>query len=586
MAQINRSNDLVAGRNSIRNKMLRVVLPLIVIPFLVAGILDAMIAKQASDEFTKWNQKQKELDILFLSETGTFRGFTRLDAFGGTGMSPPDRTVQDAVRGPVGVIRRVPDPKAHLRESLVKFYEGMNQPFELYRSIRFIASNGTEVAAVEEGLFYENNTDWSGAPIFTTVSQMKPGQIHSTQSDGLMTYATPVYDDFNRDDQYTKDEFRGIILTTFTSSFKQFDEVAWKAAILAISAVCIALIFTGILIARRIHHVTQPIADLVKATRNLSEGTYPDLIAYHGEDEVGILARNFDAMVESLKKRTLERDQVTERLKDLNKNLEQMVMERTRELEKANISLIKASEHKTQFLANMSHELRTPMNAIIGFTELLKDGVYGEISPKIVEIVEKILRNGRHLLAMINDVLDLTKIEAGQMEIHRAAFSAHDLIDTVTANISALAEQKGLSVVKDVAEGIPTAYGDEKRINQVLWNLLSNAIKFTEKGEIGIGVRKQDDMLQFYVSDTGIGIPEDKVDGIFEEFTQADATHTRQYGGTGLGLAIAKKIIHLHGGRIWVESRPGEGSVFHFSLPAEKAGEESSPSENASPKEG
>lgn len=468
---------------------------------------------------------------------------------------------------------------------LLNFYTGRNKHIDFYRSIRFIAYNGEEVAAVEDGRLRKEEKDRSEDPMFKAVSQMSPGEIYTVQSDALNTYATPIYSDINNDGQYSSEEFLGVVSTTFTSVFGEIKEIALKTAFLATGAVCLALIFTGILIAKRIDRVTRPIGDLAEATRKLAEGEVPELISYRGDDEVGILAQNFDEMVGNLKKRTEERDQYGARLQELNKNLEQIVEMRTRELEQANEALKAASEHKTLFLANMSHELRTPMNAILGFAELLKDGIYGDISAKIMEIVEKIQKNGKHLLAMINDVLDLTKIEAGRIEIHRTPFSVASCIDTVITNTDSLARKKGLRVIKDLQEGVLTGYGDEKRINQVLWNLLSNAIKFTEQGEIHIGASRKADSLHFQVSDTGIGIPEGKLERIFEEFTQVDDSHTRQYGGTGLGLAIARKLVELHGGQIWVESKVGNGSTFHFSLPMVEAGDGSPKEERIIPKE-
>ena len=561
-------------RNSIRNRMLRVVLPLIVIPFFVAGVIDVMIAKKATKEFTIWHLKQKELDILFLAETPVFRNFALLRK----GIEPSGRPMPMAMEMRSAMGRSVSLEKSaevRMENFLLSFFAGRNKHLDFYRSIRFIAYSGEEVAAVEEGRLRKEVKDRSEDPMFSAVSQMSPGEIYAVQSNALNTYATPVYFDINEDGQYSNEEFLGVISTTFTSVFEEIKEIALKTAFLATGAVCLALIFTGILIAKRINRVTRPIGDLAEATRKLAEGEDPELITYRGDDEVGILAQNFDDMVGNLKKRTEERDQYGVRLQELNKNLEQIVEMRTRELEQANEALKAASEHKTLFLANMSHELRTPMNAILGFTELLKDGIYGDISPKIMEIIEKIQKNGKHLLAMINDVLDLTKIEAGRIEIHKAPFSVASCVDTVITNTGALAKQKGLQVMKDLQEGVLMAFGDEKRINQVLWNLLSNAIKFTAQGEINIVVSRETSSLHFQVSDTGIGIPEEKLDSIFDEFTQVDASHTRQYGGTGLGLAIARKLVELHGGKMWVESAVGEGSKFHFSLPLEEAGDKS-----------
>jgi signal transduction histidine kinase len=550
--------------------MLKMVLPLIAIPFCAAGVINFMIASKAYHGFIKWHLNQKELDILFLSETPIYRNYVRIWRASRNKMPMMKDLGGMMGMGPMGMSEK---PLDRMKQFLLNFYEGRNKPFRFYQAIRFIGDNGIEVAVVKDGRILENLKDQSEKPIFKTASQMSRGEIHSVRSNGLITYATPVYVDFNNDGNYSRAEFLGVVSTTFTSSIREIKKVAGQIAIFATFMMLLAICLTGFLIAKKVKWVTKPIGELVRATRNLAEGKEPELIKYRGDDEVGVLAKNFDEMVKRLRVRTEERDRTAEKLEDLNKNLEQIVEMRTQELAQANEALTAASEHKSQFLANMSHELRTPMNAILGFTELLKDGIYGDLSSKTMEIIDKIQKNGQHLLDMINDVLDLTKIEAGRIEIRKASFSVRSCIETVIANTTALANQKGLKVIPDIPEDLPTAYGDEKRVNQILWNLLSNAIKFTEKGDIGIGARAEDKALHFWVSDTGIGIPTEKLGRIFEEFTQVDSSHTRQYGGTGLGLSIAKRLVELHGGRIWVESEVEKGSVFHFTL-SHKSGED------------
>ncbi len=555
-------------KNSIRKQMLRVVLPLMAIPLLVAGAINFKIAKEASDEVTGWHLKQSELDVLLLSETPIFGEYMRLK----NGLQPQIPVQSDQM---MGMMRRAHPMKVkrtleRMQEFLLNFFEGRNKPFPSYRSLRFIGHDGKEVVVVEDGRLLERSEDRSEEPIFKEASQIAKGRIFSKGSEDFMTYATPVYTDFNSDGSFAKDEFLGVITTTFTSVFTMTRTASRHIAGWATSMMCLALALTGFLIAKKVKGVTNPIRELVKATRNLAEGKVPELVGHRGDDEVGILAQTFDEMVEHLGKRTEERDQYAAKLEELNRNLEQIVEMRTQELAIANEDLKAASKHKSQFLANMSHELRTPMNAILGFTELLRDGVYGELSPKMLEIIEKIQKNGQHLLAMINDVLDLTKIEAGRIEIHSAPFPVIGCVETVIANTAALAGQKALEVAMDIPEGLPMVLGDEKRVNQILWNLLSNAIKFTQEGEIKIGVRKEDEFLHFWVSDAGIGISKDDLDKIFGEFTQIDGSHTREYGGTGLGLAIAKRLVELHGGRIWAESEEGKGSTFHFSLKYEE----------------
>ena len=237
-----------------------------------------------------------------------------------------------------------------------------------------------------------------------------------------------------------------------------------------------------------------------------------------------------------------------------------------REIEQKSHELQIASQHKSQFLANMSHELRTPLNAILGYTELIVDQIYGQVPDKIRDVLERVQKSGRHLLGLINDVLDLSKIEAGQLSLSLSDYSLQDAVQSAVTSVESLAKEKGLRLTVDVASKLPVGRGDERRIVQVLLNLVGNAIKFTEAGEVAVRV-SAGDVFRVSVSDTGPGIPEIQHERIFEEFQQVDGSSTRTKGGTGLGLAIAKKIIELHGGRIWVESVVGKGSTFTFSLP-------------------
>jgi signal transduction histidine kinase len=243
-----------------------------------------------------------------------------------------------------------------------------------------------------------------------------------------------------------------------------------------------------------------------------------------------------------------------------NARLFREVEEKGRELEIAN-------KHKSEFLANMSHELRTPLNAILGYTELILDNIYGDISEKIREVLERLEINGRHLLGLINDVLDLSKIEAGQLTLSFNEYSMGEAVQTVFTSVEALAAEKKLELKVAVPSDLTTGRGDEQRIVQVLLNLLGNAIKFTDEGEVRLEVSVSNETFLVSVSDTGPGISEADQKKIFEEFHQADGSSTRQKGGTGLGLSISKRIVEMHGGRIWVESTLGKGSTFRFTLP-------------------
>jgi len=236
------------------------------------------------------------------------------------------------------------------------------------------------------------------------------------------------------------------------------------------------------------------------------------------------------------------------------------IQEKSRQLEEA-------SQHKSQFLANMSHELRTPLNAILGYTELMADGAYGEPSEKMLGVLGRLEANGRHLLGLINDVLDLSKIEAGQLVLELSDYTIQDIAQTVRSTLEPLAADKKLAFQLDLSPGLPPGRGDGRRLTQVLINLVGNALKFTDTGEVVIAARATDGSFHLSVRDTGPGISAADQDKLFQEFQQADNAITRKKGGTGLGLAISKRIIEMHGGKIWVESQVGHGSTFAFTLP-------------------
>jgi signal transduction histidine kinase len=237
------------------------------------------------------------------------------------------------------------------------------------------------------------------------------------------------------------------------------------------------------------------------------------------------------------------------------------------EIQEKSRQLSEASQHKSQFLANMSHELRTPLNAILGYTELIIDGIYGETPEKAQAVLKRVESNGKHLLGLINDVLDLSKIEAGQLKLSLADYSIKDVVYNVVSAVEPLATKKKLNFRVDVRPELPTAHGDEQKLTQVLLNLTGNAIKFTDAGEVAIKVTAANGSYTVAIQDTGPGISAADQEKLFQQFQQADNSITKSKGGTGLGLAISKKIIELHGGSVSVQSSVGQGSTFAFTLP-------------------
>jgi signal transduction histidine kinase len=281
----------------------------------------------------------------------------------------------------------------------------------------------------------------------------------------------------------------------------------------------------------------------------VAAGNFGVTVRVANRDEFGELAENMNRMSRELQRLDADQRRAAAELQTLNERLAQ------------------ASRAKSEFLASMSHELRTPLNAILGFTELILDNLYGEVPAPLRDPLVDVQTNARHLLRLINDVLDLSKIEAGRMELASADYVVADVLETVRASLRSLATEKGLDLVVSVPSDLPMAYGDGKRITQCLLNLTGNALKFTKRGRVKIAAALDGETLRYRVTDTGIGIPQDQLENVFSEFRQVDATIAREYGGTGLGLSITKKFVELHGGRIWAESEPGKGSTFSFEVP-------------------
>ena len=254
------------------------------------------------------------------------------------------------------------------------------------------------------------------------------------------------------------------------------------------------------------------------------------------------------------------------------------------QLKAANSDLEDATRHKSEFLANMSHELRTPLNAIIGFSEVLQDQMFGDLNSRQTRYVGNILTSGRHLLNLVNDVLDLSKVEAGKMELHPEAFVVNEAIGDVENIVVGMVNKKRLNLSKQLEAELAPIVADKSKFKQILYNLLSNAVKFTpEGGAVTVCSRlqtanPQHTFLEVSVSDTGIGIRREDQEHIFEEFRQVDSSYSRQFQGTGLGLALSRRLVELHGGKLWVESQPGRGSTFTFSLPLVPAENKKSPS--------
>jgi signal transduction histidine kinase len=278
------------------------------------------------------------------------------------------------------------------------------------------------------------------------------------------------------------------------------------------------------------------------------------------------------------RREALERARLYEQLKKASDELQMRVQSATAELATQNellrrqaIELEQASRLKSQFLANMSHEFRTPLNAILGYTHMLLQGVAGDLPPNVKRQLTRIDSNGRHLLTIINEILDITRIEAGKMPMQITDFNLNEIVQEVMTELDPVIGRSKLVVTPRLATDPPIVQSDRQKVKQIVVNLLSNALKFTHRGgiEIGVQFRPEEGMASIGVIDTGIGIAPEHHEKIFEDFRQVDDSPSRQYGGTGLGLAICRRLANALGGRITLRSNLGEGSTFTLTIPAE-----------------
>jgi signal transduction histidine kinase len=342
----------------------------------------------------------------------------------------------------------------------------------------------------------------------------------------------PIADSLERLTNEIVNRAEASMIAKIDETSEAYEDSRWVVIWFGVGSMALALLLGYAISAS----IVEPVRKIEEHLGQIASGDFSGKVAVPNRDELGTLARNLNSMNE-----------------ELNTLYEQ--------LEAAN-------RHKSEFLAHMSHELRTPLNAIIGFSEMLKEQYFGELNEKQMEYAIDIHSSGKHLLSLINDILDLSKVEAGRMELDVAEFDLPMAIENALTLIKERAARHGIELALKIDEELDCFMGDERKFKQILVNLLTNAVKFTpEGGNISVAAGRNDGVVQISVADTGVGIAPEDQGRIFEEFRQARGDVTRKAEGTGLGLTLTRKFIELHGGKIWVKSELGKGSTFTFTLP-------------------
>lgn len=375
------------------------------------------------------------------------------------------------------------------------------------------------------------------------------------------------------------DNLKAMLSDEETGAFNAFNESKYLSKIIVevtLLFTLLAIITAGILWIVVSRSIVTPIIDIQESAKLMAEGDLKQRATSSSSDELGKLAEQFNYMAASLEEHYINLEKkVNERTEELKIVNDELYTNKV-ELEGKNEELARSSQLKSQFLANVSHELRTPLNSIIGFSELLQEKAFGTLNEKQTQYVKYVHSSGEHLLLLINNILDLSKIEAGRMELTLDEITLSELIDEVVATIVPIADKRKIKVIKQAVTASPIIRADKPKLKQILINLLSNAVKFNvDRGTVDVTWKiteelqdmKMNKMLSISITDTGIGIRKEDMSRLFREFEQLDPTITREYGGTGLGLSLTKKLTELHGGRIYVSSEYGEGCTFTIKIP-------------------
>ena len=541
-------------KTSIRKRALALILPLVIISMLAIGLISFQILNNQTAKRSERYLQDRHNEVLTISEEQSVANYFHNISY--------------------GLSEEASLYKIEMENHFRRFSDRYNAIEQIYKGIRYIDKEGNEVAKFQDGKIGINYQNVKSELFFKEATKLPAWTVYTSSIEPQMVNATPIYWDEDGNGEFSNDELRGIIVVDFNYPLLQFKKERLLMAGASIGITILAILVTTITVSVLLRRVTRPLHQLVNATRAISSGDLSTEIPVQSDDEVGLLASSFNQMARDLKINIEKKDRYAAELATLNIELEDKVKARTRELEranqelqKANIKIVEADRLKSEFLANMSHELRTPMNAIIGFTRLVRRKAADVLPERQLDNLEKVEISAKQLLALINDILDLSKIEAGKMSLNVMSFEFAPLVDTCFSTVEPMVKKETVQLVKDVSEDLAELQSDPDKLKQIIINLLSNALKFTDKGEVKLSARLETDFLKIEVSDTGAGIPDDALDYIFDEFRQVDGSSTRRYGGTGLGLSITKKLTKMLGGTIEASSVEGKGSIFTVRIP-------------------
>jgi signal transduction histidine kinase/CheY-like chemotaxis protein len=541
-------------RSSIQKRALSLILPLVISSMLAIGFISFHFLNNQTARRSERFLQDRRNEILTISEDQSVANYFHNIAYG----LSEEATLY----------------KKEMERHFKRFSDRYNSIDEIYVGIRYIDKKGLEIAKLWEGNIGGEYRNVGDEAFFRSAIKLPARSVYTSPIKPRMINATPIYWDEDGNGEFSDDELRGMIAVDFIYPLMQFRNERLIMAGASIGITILAIIITTIAVSMLLRRVTSPLNQLVDATKAISSGDLSTEIKVQSKDEVGLLASSFNQMARDLKSSLDEKDRYARQLAKLNVELEDKVKARTRELEVANrelqianVKIREADRLKSEFLANMSHELRTPMNAIIGFTRLVRRKSADLLPARQLENLEKVEISANQLLALINDILDLSKIEAGKMSVNIMPFEFMTLVDTCFSTVEPMIKEGRVQLIKEVPEDLPEMLSDQDKLKQIIINLLSNALKFTEKGEVKLSAAVEDASLKIAVSDTGTGMPADALEYIFDEFRQVDGSSTREHGGTGLGLSITKKLTHILGGTIEAGSVEGKGSTFTVIFP-------------------